>query len=155
MVDVALSPSAAIRASQKTIRCVPAVDGMLIVKFGHESARVKVVKVLNDDTALVEFLVPPMVNRSGFKVGDVVGARRRQERLREFWEAQSEHDFMAEQKKLAGASRPRSAPPAAPVPAAPSPKAAAKAPTKPKAAAKPKSKRGAKPAAKNKKRKAA
>ena len=156
----ALNPVALIAAQQKRTAFVPTVGtgdkpSYLIVQFPGETMRVPVEKVINDDTVIVRVASPPISRMHSFRFDELVCVRRRLI-PREFWEAQTERDFMAEQKRLSDAAKaaakpaPQKAEPATP----PEPAKRKVAPAKKPAAAPAKKKATKAPAKAPAKRKA-
>ena len=128
-----LNPSALIASQQRRSAFVPKVDGHLVVQMPGESMRCLVKRVMDDDTVfvLIEF-APVARGQHMFAFNEVYGARRRTRDAREYWQLQTEREFMNEQQRLYEAANPP--PVAAPKSA---PKVAARKAAKPEAAAKP------------------
>lgn len=118
-----LNPAALIAAAQHRSRFVPTLNGFVVVQFPGETMRCPVKKVIDDNTVLVHIDSPPVSRMHTFRFDEIVGVRRRVLNTREFWEAQTERDFLAEQQKLhAAAHSSRRRPVAAPPPPPPVPK---------------------------------
>lgn len=131
----ALNPAALIAASQQRSKFIPLAGtrekpSYLVVQFPGESMRCPIEKVINDDTVIIRIDSPPMSRIHSFRFDEVVGVRRRVSSRGETWEAQTERDFLAEQKR-------RHAEQSRPVQQKPVPVPEQKAPEPKKAAAKP------------------
>lgn len=78
---------------------VPKIDDKLVVTFPGEQIRVPIKKIVNDDTVLIHLDTMPMSKSHRFEFDKVYGVRRRLKDGRDFWEAQYERDFLAEQER--------------------------------------------------------
>lgn len=147
----ALNPAALIASQQRGSKFIPQAGttdkpSYLVVQFPGESMRCPVQKVVDEDTVIIRIDSPPISRVHSFRFDEIVGVRRRSTAGRQdVWEAQTERDFLAEQKRrhtTALERKPKPAPqpqtpvkqakPEVPVakPAVPAPKkAAAKKPT--------------------------
>ena len=101
----ALNPAALIAAGQRRSAFTPEVDKFLIVTLPGETMRCPVKRVIDDNTVIVQLATPPISRVHSFQFNDVVGVRRRAGLSGDFWEAQREADFLAEQKRLSEASQ--------------------------------------------------
>jgi hypothetical protein len=112
----------------------PAIGTHLVVQLPGETLRCPVQTVIDADTVIVKINVVPMAKSHTFRFGETVGVRRRVRNGHDVWEAQTDREFLAEQKRAA---------PPKPAPQA-TPKVAAKATLKPAPKRPAATKRGAK-----------
>jgi hypothetical protein len=129
---VMLNPSALVAAGQRRTKFVPVAGtndkpAYLVVHFPGESMRCVVKRVLDDDTALVQIISPPVSRVHTFRFEEIVGVRRRVRPVGEIWEAQYERDFFREADKKRAAAEAANPKPVA------KPKVAAKPEAKPTA----------------------
>lgn len=142
----ALNPAALIASQQQRAKFIPQAGTKenpkyLIVQFPGESMRCPVEKIIDEDTVFIRINSPPISRVHSFRFDEVVGVRRRMTvGLQDVWEAQTERDFFAEQKRKHAAAeerKPRAAPQPKPTPAKQAtPPAKAAPPAAKKAAAK-------------------
>lgn len=137
----ALNPAALISQHQQRSKFIPQAGTVekpsyLIVQFPGESMRCSVERVIDEDTVFIRINSPPISRSHSFRFDEVVGVRRRMTAGRQdVWEAQSEREFFAEQKRKHAAAEERKPKPA-PQPKAPTKQAAPVAPVPKKTAAK-------------------
>lgn len=160
----ALNPSALIASRQQQHRFVPQAGTKenpkyLVVQFPGESMRCPVVKVIDENTVIIRIDSPPISRVHSFRFEEIVGVRRRTAVGRQdSWEAQTERDFLAEQKRKHASAEDRKPKPAPQPKVAPAKQAASVAPAPKKVAAKkpsPAKRKTAAPAKAAPKRKAA
>lgn len=159
----ALNPAALLASQQQRARFIPEAGTTekpkyLVVQFPGESMRCPVEQVIDEDTVFIRINSPPISRVHSFRFDEVVGVRRRSTVGRQdVWEAQTERDFFAEQKRKHAAAEERKPKPA-PQPKAPAKQAAPGAPAPKNAVAKkpaPAKRKKAAPAKAAPKRKAA
>jgi hypothetical protein len=132
----ALNPAALISQQQQRSKFLPQAGttekpSYLVVQFPGESMRCPVERVIDEDTVFIRINSPPISRVHSFRFDEVVGVRRRMTVGRQdVWEAQTERDFFAEQKRKHAAAEERKPKPA-PQPKAPA-KQATPAPPAPK-----------------------
>lgn len=76
---------------------IPEFDTVLVVTFPGETIRCPVKKVISTDAVLIHVSTPPMTKGHSFDFDKMYGARRRMRDGRDFWEAQKDQEFLAEQ----------------------------------------------------------
>lgn len=109
----ALNPTALISQHQQRSKFLPQAGtadkpSYLVVQFPGESMRCPVEKVIDDDTVFIRIASPPISRVHSFRFDEVVGVRRRATVGRQdIWEAQTERDFFAEQKRKHAAAEER------------------------------------------------
>ena len=113
-LKAAFNPSAIIAANQRQSKFIPKAGGYLVVQLPGEMMRVPVEKVIDDDTAIIRLDSPPISRMHSFRFDEVIGVRRRFKNNMDVWEAQTERDFLAEQKRAHKAAQPPEPPVAAP-----------------------------------------
>jgi hypothetical protein len=139
----ALNPAALIASQQRRSRFIPEAGTKenpkyLIVQFPGESTRCAVERVVDEDTAIIRIISPPISRVHSFRFDEIVGVRRRSvDGRQDVWEAQTERDFLAEQKRKHAAAEDRKPKPA-PQPKAPAKQVAPVTPVTKPAAADPK-----------------
>lgn len=94
---------------------VPKAGDHLVVQLPGERIRCPVERVIDTDTVIFRIDSPPMAKSHQFQFDRNYGARRRLQNGRDFWEAQYEREFLAEQSRIVEAEKPRVKPIAAPV----------------------------------------
>lgn len=93
---------------------VPRAGDYLVVQLPGERIRCPIERVINTDTVIFRIDSPPMAKTHQFQFEQNYGARRRLLNGRDFWEAQYEREFLAEQARVTEAGRLRTVPVAVP-----------------------------------------
>lgn len=89
----------------------PKVGTLLVVQLPGETMRCPVHKIVSPDAVIVKIDSAPMAKSHQFRFDDMVGVRRRIRDGRDIWEAQTDRDFLAEQKRMMAPPKPVVAPP--------------------------------------------
>ncbi len=86
---------------------VPKAGDHLVVQLPGERIRCPVEKVIDTDTVIFRIDAPPMAKSHQFQFEHNYGARRRVLNGKDFWEAQYEREFLAEQGRKNEVARPK------------------------------------------------